>query len=44
VSHLEKLLRKSKNTSGQSSFSKDKYSSTSAQGQSSETVNITPIE
>jgi hypothetical protein len=32
VSDPEKLLRKSKNTSGQSSFSKGKLSSTSTQG------------
>jgi hypothetical protein len=44
VSNPEKLLRKSKNTSGQSSSSKEKYSSTSAQGQSFETLNIPPIE
>jgi hypothetical protein len=44
VSDPEKLLRKSKNTPGQSSLSKEKFSSTSTQGQSSETVNILPIE
>jgi hypothetical protein len=44
VSDPEKLLRKYKNTPAQSSLSKEKFSSTSTQGQSSETVNIFPIE
>jgi hypothetical protein len=44
VSDPEKLLRKPKNTPGQSSLSKGKFSSTSTQGQSSKTVKLTPIE
>jgi hypothetical protein len=44
VSDPEKFLRKYKNTPGQSSLSKEKFSSTSTQGQSYEIFNIFPIE